>query len=128
MKILIADDDFNQIRMIREWFTKRGHTVVEATNGEEAIQVALEETPDVILLDVMMPVMNGWEVCKYLRSREIFEGTGIIMLTAIGPNLNEMTSPLYGADDFVDKPFIFTDLEEKISAIHVKRGGKGSEE
>ena len=122
MKILIADDDFNQIRMIREWFTKRGHTVVEAVNGEEAIQVALEETPDVVLLDVMMPVMNGWEVCKYLRSRDIFENTGIIMLTAIGPNLNEMTSPLYGADDFVDKPFIFGDLEEKIDAAVAKRG------
>jgi DNA-binding response OmpR family regulator len=60
-------------------------------------------------------------VCKYLRSREIFENTGIIMLTAIGPNLNEMTSPLYGADDFVDKPFIFTDLEEKINAVLAKR-------
>ncbi|MBM4370308.1 MAG: response regulator, partial [Deltaproteobacteria bacterium] len=104
MKILIADDDFNQIRMIREWFSKRGHTVLEAVNGEEAIQVALEEVPDIVLLDVMMPVMNGWEVCKYLRSREAFAHTGIVMLTAIGPNLNEMTSPLYGADDFVDKP------------------------
>ena len=123
MKILIADDDFNQIRMIREWFSKRGHTVVEAVNGEEAIQVALEEQPDIVLLDVMMPVMNGWEVCKYLRSREVFEKTGIIMLTAIGPNLNEMTSPLYGADDYVDKPFIFTELEEKIAAVHAQRLG-----
>ena len=121
MKILIADDDFNQIRMIREWFSRRDHTVVEAANGEEAIQVALEEMPDMVLLDVMMPVMNGWEVCKYLRSREIFENTGIIMLTAIGPNLNEMTSPLYGADDYVDKPFIFTDLEDKIRAVCEKR-------
>jgi len=128
MKILIADDDFNQIRMIREWFSKRGHTVVEAVNGEEAIQVALEEMPDMVLLDVMMPVMNGWEVCKYLRSREIFESSGIIMLTAIGPNLNEMTSPLYGADDFVDKPFIFTELEAKIDAVLAKRGGKEAEE
>jgi len=123
MKILIADDDFNQIRMIREWFSKRGHTVVEAVNGEEAIKVALEEVPDVVLLDVMMPVMNGWEVCKYLRSREVFQNTGIIMLTAIGPNLNEMTSPLYGADDFVDKPYIFSDLEEKVEKVAAKRAG-----
>ncbi len=127
MKILIADDDFNQIRMIREWFSKRDHVVVQAVNGEEAIQMSLEEMPDMILLDVMMPVMNGWEVCKYLRSREIFENTGIIMLTAIGPNLNEMTSPLYGADDFVDKPFIFKDLEDKIDSVHEKRRDKGSE-
>ena len=121
MKILIADDDFNQIRMIREWFSNKGHTVVEAVNGEEAIETALVEEPDMILLDVMMPVMNGWEVCKYLRSRDAFENTGIIMLTAIGPNLNEMTSPLYGADDFVDKPFLFEDLEEAVDKVHKKR-------
>lgn len=121
MKILIADDDFNQIRMVKEWFSKRGHEVVEAMNGEEAIEVAVEEKPDIILLDVMMPIMNGWEVCKQLRSKGEFEHTGIIMLTAIGPNLNEMTSPLYGADAFVDKPFFFGELEEKMKEVVKKR-------
>jgi DNA-binding response OmpR family regulator len=121
MKILIADDDFNQIRMVKEWFTKRGHEVVEAMNGEEAVEVAIAQRPDVVILDVMMPIMNGWEVCKRLRAKTEFDNTGIVMLTAIGPNLNEMTSPLYGADEFVDKPFFFNELEEKVLEVQAKR-------
>lgn len=122
MKLLVVDDDINQIRLIRERFTKKGHQVLEAINGEEGMEVAITEQPDVILLDVMMPVMNGWELCKYLRNKREFDGTAIIMLTAIGPNLNEMTSPLYGADDYVDKPFLFTELEEKVEVALKKRG------
>jgi DNA-binding response OmpR family regulator len=121
MKLLVVDDDINQIRLIRERFTKKGHQVLEAINGEEGLEVAITEQPDVILLDVMMPVMNGWELCKYLRNKREFDGTAIIMLTAIGPNLNEMTSPLYGADDYVDKPFLFTELEEKVEVALKKR-------
>ena len=122
MKLLVVDDDINQIRLIRERFTKKGHQVLEAINGEEGMEVAITEQPDVILLDVMMPVKNGWQLCKYLRNKREFDGTAIIMLTAIGPNLNEMTSPLYGADDYVDKPFLFTELEEKVEVALKKRG------
>ncbi len=122
MKILVVDDDINQIRLIKERFGRMGgYKVFEAINGEEGLQVALGEKPDVILLDVMMPVMNGWELCKLLRSNRAFDRTGIIMLTAIGPNLNEMTSPLYGADDFIDKPFLFSELEDKIKQVHELR-------
>jgi len=122
MKLLVVDDDINQIRLIRERFTKKGHQVLEAINGEEGLEVAITEQPDVILLDVMMPVMNGWELCKYLRNKREFDDTAIIMLTAIGPNLNEMTSPLYGADDYVDKPFLFSELEERVETALKKRG------
>ena len=123
MKILIADDDHNQVRMVQEWFARKDHQVISAENGEETIAQALRENPDVILLDVMMPIMNGWEVCKYLRSKNQFDKTAIIMLTAIGPNLNEMTSPLYGADEFVDKPFLFDELEQKMETAVAKRAG-----
>jgi DNA-binding response OmpR family regulator len=125
MKILVVDDDINQIRLIRERYSRiAGNRVFEAINGEEGMEVALVEKPDIILLDVMMPVMNGWELCKYLRNKRDFDHTGIIMLTAIGPNLNEMTSPLYGADDFVDKPFLFAELDEKIEKVLQKRSPK----
>ena len=124
MKILVVDDDINQIRLIRERFSKKGHQVLEAINGEEGLEVALADKPDLILLDVMMPVMNGWELCKYLRNRREFDDVGIIMLTAIGPNLNEMTSPLYGADDYVDKPFLFSELEEKMEKVLQERGDR----
>ena len=124
MKILVVDDDINQIRLIRERFSKKGHQVLEAINGEEGLEVALADKPDLILLDVMMPVMNGWELCKYLRNRREFDDVGIIMLTAIGPNLNEMTSPLDGADDYVDKPFLFSELEEKMEKVLQERGDR----
>ena len=65
----------------------------------------------------MMPGKNGWEVAKELRADEELSNIGIVMLTAIGERVNEMTSPLYGADDFVDKPFDFEALEKKIKAV-----------
>jgi DNA-binding response OmpR family regulator len=69
----------------------------------------------------MMPGKNGWEVAKELRSDEEFGNVGIVMLTAIGEKVNEMTSPLYGADAYVDKPFDFSDLEKKIKDVLSER-------
>ena len=70
-----------------------------------APEIDQQTAPDVVLADVMMPGKNGWEVAKELRADETLKNVGIVMLTAIGERVNEMTSPLYGADDFVDKPF-----------------------
>ena len=64
-----------------------------------------------------MPQMNGWEVCRALRARVEFTNVGILMLTAIGPNLNEMTAPLYGADDHLDKPFVISELLARLKAL-----------
>ena len=122
IKILLADDDLELISIIRKKLEQKGsYRILEANNGEEALSIAIEQHPDLILLDVMMPVLNGWEVCKYLRSKDEYQDIGIIMLTAIGPNLNELTSPLYGADDYLDKPFDFNVLQEKINKILKER-------
>lgn len=69
----------------------------------------------------MMLGKNGWEVAKELRSTDEFSNLGIVMLTAIGEKVNEMTSPLYGADAYVDKPFDFADLETKIKDVLAER-------
>jgi DNA-binding response OmpR family regulator len=71
----------------------------------------------VVVLDVMMPRKNGWEVARELRSDPALRNVGIVMLTAIGEKVNEMTSPLYGADEYIDKPFDFADLEGRIAAV-----------
>jgi two-component system OmpR family response regulator/two-component system alkaline phosphatase synthesis response regulator PhoP len=76
-----------------------------------------------MVLDVMMPKLNGWEVCKYVRSKEAFNDVGIVMLTAIGPRLNELTSPLYGADEHLDKPFDLDELEALIEKVLLDRHG-----
>lgn len=119
--ILIADDDPEILTMLSIRLRKRGYTTIEASDGLQTLQMARVQKPDLVLLDVMMPGKNGWEVAKALREDPVLAEVGIVMLTAIGERVNEMTSPLYGADDYVDKPFDFVDLEKKIRAVLDKR-------
>ncbi|MCS6915792.1 MAG: response regulator [Myxococcales bacterium] len=117
--ILIADDDPEILTMLSIRLQRRGYTTLEASDGLQTLQMARTHRPDLILLDVMMPGKNGWEVARELRAspQQELANIGIVMLTAIGEKINEMTSPIYGADDFVDKPFDFADLEGKIARV-----------
>ena len=115
--ILVADDDPQILTMLGIRLSKRGYQVLEAADGLQTLEKAREHNPDLVLLDVMMPGKNGWEVAKELRSDDELKTVGIVMLTAIGERVNEMTSPLYGADDYVDKPFDFEALEKKIKKV-----------
>lgn len=120
-KVLIADDDPEILTLLSIRLSKRGYTVFEAADGLQTLQVARSQHPDLVLLDVMMPGKNGWEVARELRGDATLADIGIVMLTAIGEKVNEMTSPLYGADDFIDKPFNFDDLEKKIARVIAER-------
>ena len=115
--LLIADDDPEILTMLGIRLSKRGYQVLEAADGLQTLEKAREHNPDLVLLDVMMPGKNGWEVAKELRADDQLKNIGIVMLTAIGERVNEMTSPLYGADAYVDKPFDFADLENKIKKV-----------
>ena len=119
--IMVADDDTQILDLITEHFENFDCELLTASDGEQALEMALEHVPDLVILDVMMPGLNGWEVCKYLREHEGFEKTGVIMLTAIGETVNDATSPLYGADDHVDKPFSFAELEFKVKRVISER-------
>lgn len=118
--ILIADDDLEILRMLRRALSEN-YRVVEAHNGREALELIVAERPAMVVLDVMMPELNGWEVAKQLRKNRDTQDIGILMLTAIGERLNEMTSPLYGADDQLDKPFDLDVILERIGVILQKR-------
>jgi DNA-binding response OmpR family regulator len=109
--VLVVDDDPAIVGMLETRFSSIGYRVLTAADGEEALQQARDENPDLVVLDVMMPKMNGWEVARALRHDDDTRGIKIVMLTAIGPQVNEMTSPLYGADAYIDKPFEFGELE-----------------
>jgi DNA-binding response OmpR family regulator len=98
--------------------------VIEASDGTEAWRLARERLPDLVVLDVMMPGMSGWEVCRKIRQDAALAHTGVLMLTGIGVNLNETTSPLFGADDYIDKPFDFENLDEKVVAILRRRAAQ----
>lgn len=119
--ILIADDDPEIRRIVRRALEKSGLQVVEARDGEDALEKLIEHRPAAAVLDVMMPGLTGWEVCKYARSKPDFDHTAILMLTAIGHTTNEMTAPLYGADAFLDKPFEIAELTSTVKRILEER-------
>ncbi|MAQ15718.1 MAG: hypothetical protein CMN30_13105 [Sandaracinus sp.] len=119
--VLCADDDLEILSLVTRHVRSLGATVLEASDGEEALATAKREKPDLIVLDVMMPGMSGLEVCRAIREDESLNDTGVLMLTGIGERLNEMTSPLYGADDFLDKPFELEDLDTKLETVLEKR-------
>ncbi len=120
-KILVADDDPEILGMLSLRLTKRGYDVTEAQDGEKTLAEARAGRPDLIVLDVMMPLKNGWEVARALRQDDATKDIGIIILTAIGEKMNEMTSPLYGADEHIDKPFEFDELDKAIERVLAKR-------
>jgi DNA-binding response OmpR family regulator len=120
--VVIADDDLEILTMVRTLLRRRDVKLVEASDGEEAMRLIRENEPDLVVLDVMMPGMSGWEICKTIREDADLSETGVIMLTGIGERLNEMTSPLYGADAYLDKPFELTDLDEAVSQVLADRG------
>ena len=119
--VLIADDDPEILSLISIRLKKVGFEVLEASDGEQTLSLVRERRPLVVILDVMMPGKNGWEVAKEIRSDTKLSTVGIVMLTAIGEKINEMTSPLYGADAYIDKPFEFADLLSKINAVIERR-------
>lgn len=123
-KVLLAEDDPQILALVADRLGKLGYEVVETSDGDEALSLVRDQRPDAVVLDVMMPGRSGWEVCRSIREDEDLAGTAIVMLTGIGERLNEMTSPLYGADDYLDKPFDFADLERKLrGAIQRRRKG-----
>lgn len=115
--ILIADDDPEIRRMLTTFFEEQDCDLLESSNGSDALETIIVNQPNLVVLDVMMPELNGWQICKYVKSKEEYAGVGIIMLTAIGPVNNELTSPLFGADDYIDKPFEFDELEFKVRKV-----------
>ena len=116
-KILIADDDPEMRRLLRAHLEPMDCVLEEAEDGEEALEAVITFQPDLVVLDVMMPVLNGWEICKYIKSKPEYEHIGVVMLTGIGSTVNELTSPLYGADEYIDKPFSINELSFKIRRV-----------
>ena len=115
--ILVVDDDPEIVTMLSTRLVKRGYKVSTANDGHRALELAKREKPDLVLLDVMMPGKSGWEVARALKQDPVTQGIKIVMVTAIGEQVNELTSPLYGADAHIDKPFEFERLEKVIGEL-----------
>ena len=119
-KVLIVDDEAH-IRLLLEQtldeLDEAGVDILLAENGEEALEAIREERPDLVLLDVMMPIMNGFEVCKTVKADPELSGTFILMLTAKGQELDRVTGAEVGADLYMTKPFDPDDVLEKAAEV-----------
>ena len=112
--ILVVDDTASVVRLLREYLSEHGYRIVSATNGREALYVARHEKPDLVLLDIMMPEMDGFEFMKnYRKERD----TPVIMLTARLEETDKVIGLELGADDYVTKPFGMSELVARIRAV-----------
>lgn len=114
-RILIVDDEPEMVRGLADNLRFEGYQAVTATNGEEGLALALREAPDLILLDIMMPRLSGWDVCRELRHRGI--DVPIIMLTARGQEADRVQGLELGADDYLSKPFSLRELLARVRAV-----------
>lgn len=119
-KILVSDDDKNIAELLRLYLEKEGYTVVLAFDGEEAIEQFNKENPDLVLLDIMMPKLDGWQVCREIRKTS---DVPIIMITAKGETFDKVLGLELGADDYVVKPFDSKEIVARIKAV-LRRTGK----
>jgi len=104
-KVLVCDDEPYIVESVSYVVRKAGYRAVVAEDGEEALRLARTESPDLIFLDIMMPKLSGYDVCKALKEDPVTRGTYIVMLTARGQEEDERKALEMGADEFMTKPF-----------------------
>ncbi len=114
-KILIVEDEPNMVAGLRDNFEYEGYQVITATDGVEGLERALADSPDLVVLDVMMPRMSGLDVCKRLKARR--PSIPVIMLTARGQEVDKVVGLELGADDYVTKPFSIRELLARVKAV-----------
>jgi len=114
-KILIVEDEPNMVAGLRDNFEFEGYEVLSAYDGSEGLEKALATSPDLVLLDVMMPKMSGLDVCKQIKAKR--PSIPIIMLTARGQEIDKVVGLELGADDYVTKPFSIRELVARVKAV-----------
>lgn len=113
-KVLIVDDDEHIVELIKLYLEKEGYTTATAYNGVKAVEKFNTESPAIVILDVMMPEMDGWQVCREIRK---ISETPIIMLTAKGETFDKVLGLELGADDYMVKPFETKELVARVKAV-----------
>jgi DNA-binding response OmpR family regulator len=115
--VLIVDDAPNIVLSLEFLMNKEGYEVQSVSNGEEAMEAVADKKPDLILLDVMMPRKDGYEVCQELRASPDWKDIKIIMLTAKGRDVEREKGLALGADDYITNPFATQELVEKVKSL-----------
>jgi len=112
--VLIVEDDLNTAALVRTYLEREGFRTMHATSGLEAMELARTRQPEFVILDIMLPGLDGWEVCRRLRT---FSDVPILMLTAREEEIDRVSGLAIGADDYVVKPFSPRELVERVKAI-----------
>lgn len=121
-KILIVDEEVDLVETVRFPLELEGFTILVSNNGEDALHQARRETPDLILLDVMLPKLDGYKVCRLLKFDERYKHIPILMLTAKTQEKDKTVGKETGANEYITKPFDLDQLVEKIKSYLGKRG------
>lgn len=116
-KVLVVDDEYHIVELVKFNLESNGYEVVEASDGKEALTKAKECSPDLILLDIMLPIIDGIEVCKKLKNDIETQGISIIMLTAKSDETDKVIGLEIGADDYITKPFSVRELLARVKAV-----------
>ena len=120
-KILIVDDDLDTLRLVGLMLQRQGYQIVAASSGKQGLEKAFSEKPDLILLDIMMPGLNGYEICRKVKANPETAHTYIIMVSARTQPEDRRQAALAGADEFVTKPFDTDHILERVgAALNVK--------
>ena len=123
-RILVVDDDRNIVRLIRSYFEQAGYQVLTAHNGETALHTIRRDRPDLLILDLMLPDRDGWEITRIVRTDESLNGLPIIMVTARIEDTDKIIGLELGADDYMTKPFNPRELMARARAV-LRRSGNG---
>ncbi len=121
-KILVVDDEEHIVELIKYNLLSLGYNVITCNNGIDAVNLAMNERPNLILLDLMLPGKDGYDVCKEIRARSEIKNTSIIMLTAKSEEFDKILGLELGADDYITKPFSVRELLARVKAV-LRRGG-----
>lgn len=124
-KILVVDDDKNICELLKLYLENDGYTVYVANDGLKAVSMFQSKTPELILLDIMLPKMDGWQVCREIRKTS---NIPIIMLTAKGETFDKVLGLELGADDYVTKPFDAKEVMARVKAVLRRTNGMGAAE
>jgi two-component system alkaline phosphatase synthesis response regulator PhoP len=116
-KILTVDDEVDFLKILKLRLEANGYEVITAFDGEEALEKIKSQKPDLVILDVMLPKLNGEEVCRDIRKDPVFNKTPIIMLTGRCTDVDRIVGRVIGADVYITKPFDFKELNKAIKNI-----------
>lgn len=123
-KILVVDDDLNICELLKLYLENDGYTVITANDGKAAVEAFEAKSPDLVLLDIMLPKMDGWQVCREIRKTS---SAPIIMLTAKGETFDKVLGLELGADDYVTKPFEAKEVMARVKAVLRRTKGDGDD-